>query len=126
MKLIKTTIATLALITALPIPAKYRWDIERAERSCEIEQNSLLRERNGTPSCNRLRELMRLQRDFEAAERISSYRAELRQERENRAREYENRNPREIRNGNGSGYRWNPNENKYCQHDYYGYPTLCY
>lgn len=119
-------ILALIMLAAIPASAKYRWEIERAERSCELEQNSLLRERNGTPSCNRLRELNKMQREFDRAQRANNYRAERREERENRVRQYENRNPRAIRNGQGHGYRWNPHEGKYCQHDNDGYPTLCY
>lgn len=124
-KIVKISILSL-LIISFPASAKYRWDIEKAERSCELQQNSILRDRNGTPACDRLRELNRLQRNFEIGQRESNYRAEWREERDIRAREYENRNPRAIRNGYGDGYRWNPHESKYCQHDYDGYPTTCY
>lgn len=45
--------------------AKYRWYIERAERSCTIEQNSMTRSKNGTPACVRLKALLRLQYQYD-------------------------------------------------------------
>ena len=64
----------LFLILALLVnPAEardYSSGIRQAERSCQIEQSSQLRNRNGTPSCNRvkhLREMQRLQVEADVA-----------------------------------------------------------
>ena len=39
----------------------YSYDIEQAQRACSIEQSSQLRERNGTPSCAKVGQLIQLQ-----------------------------------------------------------------
>lgn len=126
MTITKPLIIIASLLISSSVSAKYRWDIEKAERSCQLQKNSILKDKNGTPACDNLRELRMMQQSFERDRRENNYRIERREERDRRAREYENRNPRAIRNGYGDGYRWNPHESKYCQHDYDGYPTTCY
>jgi hypothetical protein len=40
----------------------YTTQISQAQRACEIEQISMLRDRHGTPSCQRVQDLIALQR----------------------------------------------------------------
>ncbi|MGF6147302.1 Uncharacterised protein [Kingella potus] len=48
-----------ALFAALVLPAAARaadaFDTERLQRSCTLQRESLLRERNGTPACDELK-----------------------------------------------------------------------
>jgi hypothetical protein len=58
---------TLALILSVisiefAMAKDYTHEIEQAQRSCKNEQMSLLSSRNGTPSCQRVQNLIELQR----------------------------------------------------------------
>lgn len=72
----KTALAALAL-TALLLPAAARaadsFEIERLERSCALQRESLLRERNGTPACDALKraKTAKAKRQAEASDRPS-------------------------------------------------------
>lgn len=99
---------------ALPLSA-HAYDREQLERSCKIEQGSLLKERNGTPSCT----LLKQQRQNRIAKKRPPEPSE-------RNRAAKTAKPKKQANGEGAGYRWNPNENRHCQHDARGIPTQCY
>ena len=73
----KTALAALAL-TALLLPAAAAraadsFEIERLERSCALQRESLLRERNGTPACDALKraKTAKAKRQAEASDRPS-------------------------------------------------------
>lgn len=60
-----------AMILMEPAMARdYSYQIRQAQRSCEIEKTSMLRDRHGTPSCQRVRDLIELQR-LEIEARVS-------------------------------------------------------
>ena len=49
---------TLLAITILLLPlSAHAFEHERLQRACMIEQGSLLKDRNGTPSCDQLKKL---------------------------------------------------------------------
>ena len=92
----------------------YAFERDRLERACVIEQSSLLKERNGTPSCEQLN---RLNKQKSAKRNAQSARAE---------KSIKASKTKKTANGAGAGYRWNPNEGRYCQHDEKGFPSRCY
>ena len=49
----KTTLLATAILL-LPLSA-HAFERERLQRACMIEQGSLLKDRNGTPSCDQLK-----------------------------------------------------------------------
>ncbi len=56
------TLLICALVASSSCLARdYSYDIEQAQRACSIEQTSQLRERNGTPSCDKVNQLIQLQ-----------------------------------------------------------------
>ncbi|MDO5639250.1 MAG: hypothetical protein Q4G28_05210 [Neisseria sp.] len=95
-------ITVSSLFIAHPASAKYIWDIERAERSCELQKNSILRERNGTPACTELKNLKRMQREYNHRQGIINYQADQRERLERQEREYRNKNPKSKKNGDGA------------------------
>lgn len=102
-----------AAILLLPLSA-HAFERERLERACAIEQSSLLKERNGTPSCDQLKR----QNKQSSAKRSRNT--------GNSDKPKKISKPKKTANGEGAGYRWNPNENRYCQHDAKGFPSQCY
>ena len=87
---------------------------EDLERACMIEQGSLLKERNGTPSCDQLK---RLNKPSSAKHKHNT---------DSNDKPKKVSKPKKAANGEGAGYRWNPNEGRYCQHDAKGFPVQCY
>ena len=108
----KTTLLATAILL-LPLSA-HAFERERLQRACMIEQGSLLKDRNGTPSCDQLKKLNKqssAKRKGNAANSDKPKKAGK---------------PKKVANGEGEGYRWNPNESRYCQHDTKGFPSQCY
>ncbi|MDO1510448.1 MULTISPECIES: hypothetical protein [unclassified Neisseria] len=101
------------------------FEVERVERSCKHEKSSILRDRYGTPSCDHLGRLYELEREQQHIRYAREF---------NESQERIAATPQRIivehriarQNGVGSGYRWNGNEGRYCNHDAAGYPTNCY
>lgn len=103
------------LITLIFIPLTAQaHERERLERACSIEQNSLLKERNGTPSCTALKRLKK--RSNRPNQPASSAPAQ----------QTSQSKPKKTANGEGSGYRYNPHEGRFCQHNDKGLATTCY
>lgn len=65
MNMKKTMISLVVLTTTLlatnAMARDYSYEIEKAQRSCSNQQGSLLRDRNGTPACDQVQDLIRLQ-----------------------------------------------------------------
>lgn len=118
-------IAAACLASSLAY-ADYSYQIEVERRNCAVEQKSMLKHRKGTPACTRLNELIAKHIGYQRSQAINSYNQAQREAYEAGLRQHQNQNPAQRKNGEGKGYRWNPNEKKYCQHDKAGYPTLCY
>ena len=49
------------LLSSTCLARDYTSDIESAQRACSIEQKSQLRPRNGTPSCDKVNQLIQMQ-----------------------------------------------------------------
>lgn len=112
-----------AILFSLPVMAdKYHLEIKRAQRSCELQRSSLLREREGTPACDTVRQLRRQQREYQRDRRYN--RAIDLMDRpviiEHRY-EYAPRGSGER----GGGYYWNNAVRQYCIHDDDGYVLEC-
>jgi hypothetical protein len=122
----KYGLMVLALLASVVVQARdYSYEIEKAQRSCEIQRGSIMRDRNGTPACSQLDQLYRLQREEQRNERQREW---------NRSQERIAATPQRViheqrvvvPNGQGSGYRWNAAEGAYCDHDQGGYAVNCY
>ncbi|WP_107688702.1 hypothetical protein [Neisseria wadsworthii] len=92
----------------------HAFEQERLERACRIEQGSLLKDRNGTPSCDELKR-------FHAKKSIKSAKSSNHSAKAPKASK-----PKQIANGEGAGYRWNPHEGRFCQHNAKGFAQSCY
>ncbi|EGZ47453.1 hypothetical protein [Neisseria wadsworthii] len=92
----------------------HAFEQERLERACRIEQGSLLKDRNGTPSCDELKR-------FHAKKSIKSAKNNNHSAKAPKASK-----PKKIANGEGAGYRWNPHEGRFCQHNAKGFAQSCY
>jgi hypothetical protein len=58
----RTTFLICGLLFSIASEARdYTYDIEQAQRACSIERSSQLRERKGTPSCEKVNQLIQLQ-----------------------------------------------------------------
>lgn len=116
------------LLFLLPLTAHAvsEFDLERLERSCRLQQESLLKSRNGTPACKEWQQAKKNYTQQQRAQRTAQHKQQAAQERTQRAEQQRKAKPKALKNGEGSGYRWNGNENRYCQHNAKGIPTECY
>ncbi|WP_037585341.1 hypothetical protein [Stenoxybacter acetivorans] len=113
----KKTVILLACLFPLPLLAlDYDYEIDQANMKCQNESRSLLRERNGTPSCDRLQELYRIKQAQEGR---------LLQERQADKPQRVIVQPHQSDTDSGTGYRWNRGYGKYCDHNSDGYPIRC-
>lgn len=49
------------LVSTAGLARDYHYEIEQAQRACAIEQGSQLKDRNGTPSCAKVSQLIQMQ-----------------------------------------------------------------
>lgn len=121
----KRTFGIVLAVLSLPALA---WvtpqEIAQAERACQLESSSMLKDRNGTPSCGRVKELYRQQRLETRAQMQHEY---------NQSQERIAATPQQVIITNqvsvpteqGGGYHWNATYGKYCYHNPAGYATSC-
>ncbi|KPN70824.1 hypothetical protein [Neisseria sp. 83E34] len=93
----------------------HAFEHERLERACRIEQGSLLKDRNGTPSCDELKRF-HAKKSTKPAKNPNT----------GTNKTPKTPKPKKIANGEGAGYRWNPHENRFCQHNAKGFAHICY
>lgn len=102
------------------------FELERLERSCRLQQESLLKERQGTPACQEWKQAKRTYQRQQRLAKTEQQKQQTAQRRAEQAARKRQARPQALPNGQGSGYRWNGNENRYCQHNAQAIPTECY
>lgn len=99
----------LFIFASAPLHAADAHELERLQRQCKIEQGSLLRDCEGTPSCDQLDRLYHRRRETGLTVNTTPQppKAEAEPER-------------------FSEYRWNGMYQKHCYHDKEGNASLCF
>lgn len=118
----------LTLCFCLPpaFAGKYNLDIQRAERSCQLQQNSLLRDREGTPACDRLEQLYQQKEDHERDKKFDRIMDSANQPKKIIIEHRHSYDAPSVPDSRGEGYYWNNREQRYCHHNSAGYPVTCY
>lgn len=121
--MMKALFLMLFALASLPVFAgRYDLEIQRAERSCGLQQRSLLRDREGTPACDNLRQLRRAKRQHEDDRTINRAIDSM-----NRpiVIEHHHQYPPSGYGENGGGYYFNNAIGQYCHHGANGRVLSC-
>ena len=102
------------------------FELERLERSCRLQQESLLKSRQGTPACQAFKQAKKSYQRQQHQAKVERKKQQAAEHRTEKAIQKQKARPQTLPNGQGSGYRWNGNESRYCQHNTQGIPTECY
>ncbi len=124
--MVKYCLMVLLGISTITFAGMYDYDIQKAQESCESQRRSLLRHRNGTPACDRAKQLIQLKRMEQSAQHQSRPKNTSRPPQKTARKPLRNipRTPQSL-DKRGAGHYWNHHFQRYCNHDKQGYAVYC-